>query len=107
MKLHPLTVYRFALGDCTNGGASAKSNTLYIPHPDGHVDPAQVDPSLIFTPEHRGGDYWAIVPTVDRPGTCGPMMGGNLALGDSRDGGRVYRVHDRFETWVAYEALSR
>jgi len=92
--------------DCTNGGASSKSNTVYVPCPDGHVtDP---DPALVFDPEHRGGNYWALTPRVQPIGQCGPMAGGNLAYTcDSRGKGMVYHIHDRFETWAQYESLSK
>lgn len=116
MKLLPLQVYRTryemldngAESDCTNGGVSAKHHTVYVICPEGHVDSDKVDPSLIFKPEHRGGNYWALIPTVTKPGMCGPMDGGNLAeTCDSRGKGIIYHIHDRFETWEQYEVLSR
>lgn len=116
MKLLPLSVYRCKydflgendsrVSDATNGGASAKSNTVYIEHPQGFIDDGKVDPNLIFTIEKRGPNYVALTQPA-REGFCGPMAGGNLAYTcDSRGAGVVYHIHDRFETWESYERLS-
>lgn len=75
-------------------------------HPQGHVDPEKVDKALIFEPQNRGGDYWALRPLVKDLQNVGPMHGGNLAQGDSRDNGRIYRIHDRFETPQQYRDIS-
>jgi hypothetical protein len=118
-KLIGLNVYRTrydfqngAESDCTNGGASAKANTVYIPHPEGYMRVKDVHPSLIFTPEQRGLNYWALKPAFpldkDDSRVIGPMDGGNLATTcDSRGGGLVYHIHDRFETAADYQAMSR
>jgi hypothetical protein len=115
-RLLPFHVYRTRYAnwndgaecDCTNGGVSAKNHTLYVPNPRGHFKVSEVDANLIFLPEHRGGNYHALVPYVEREGMCGPMAGGNLAATtDSRGGGMIYHVHDRFETWADYRAMSR
>jgi hypothetical protein len=117
-RLLSLSVYRTryesldngAESDCTNGGVSAKACSLYIPHPQGPFRVADVDARLIFIPEHRGGSYWALKPYVgQRDGRAiGPMDGGNLATScDSRAEGRVYHIHDRYETAEEYAALSR
>lgn len=116
-RLLALNVYRTryqnldngAESDCTNGGVSAKACSLYIPHPQGPFEVADVDARLIFIPEHRGGNYWALVPYVQPHDgrTIGPMSGGNLATScDSRAEGRIYHIHDRFETPGDYAVLS-
>ena len=117
-KLLGLTVYRprfdfmnGAESDGTNGGASAKANTIYIPHHEGYIEVSRVDPSLVFVPEKRGANYWALKPAFPRsegdPRTIGPMDGGNLATTcDSRGDGFIYHIHDRFDTPEDYRALS-
>lgn len=107
MKFLPVNVYRWSLGDCTHGGISAKENTLYVRHPEGIYTEDEVRPELRFTAENRGGHYWAIYPDVKPANAVGPMFGGNLAMGDSRHGDKVYRIHDRFETQAECDALSR
>ena len=119
IKLLGLSVYRsrhdFRDGadcDCTNGGDSAKTDTVYIPHDEGYIKLSEIDPSLVFTPEKRGANYWALKPAFPLPKgdprVIGPMDGGNLATtSDSRGGGFIYHIHDRFETSGDYEALSR
>lgn len=112
-RLLRMTVYRPVrdgfMGDidCTNGGVSGKNEAVYMVCESGNFKLSEVDPSLVFIPEHRGGNYWALSPYVVKPGHCGPMDGGNLAVGDGRANGIVYHIHDRFETWEHYNAISR
>lgn len=123
-----LTVYvarTIALGDCTNGGLSAKHDRLTVV---GYVDitgqrydlpeRAQVfeatddAPAALLVVRNIGGRILSIVPEDGAdPGARWYMMGGNYAsLGDSRlcdlarnlIGGAYYGavpIHDRHEEW--------
>jgi hypothetical protein len=57
-------------------------------------------------------EYLHLEPMFDRPeGVAGPMMGGNyITTSDSRFRGIANHplpVHDRFEAWEQYKALTR
>ncbi len=115
MNLLPLTVHRCALGDCTNGGVSSKMATIYVRHPEGFVPEGRTPKPLIFEAEDRSAGsltYWALKPVHPQGGAnsrlIGPMDGGNLAhTSDSRGGGLIYHIHDRFETPEENADLSR
>ena len=78
-NLISIDVYSSPYGDCTNGGISSKTKTLYIPCEDGPTKPK---------------------------GMVGPMAGGNLAYSSDSRVKRVYHIHDRFETQEMYDHLS-
>jgi len=105
-NLISIDVYSSPYGDCTNGGISSKTKTLYIPCEDGPTKSTNVDRSHIMLEEHRGGEYWAIKPVDEPKGMVGPMAGGNLAYSSDSRVKRVYHIHDRFETQEMYDHLS-
>jgi hypothetical protein len=115
-------VYRWSLGDCTNYGITSKHDSLYLYSGDrdecmkdaekeGIIDKALwLNKRILWGEKH----YFAeplVLPDIDGLG----MMGGNYVCScDSRYGrmiedpcSRPLPVHDRFETWAQYEALSR
>lgn len=109
-RLLSLYVYKFPLGDCTNGGVSGgDTKDVYIPCEDGHTKALSpyVDQRLILIPEQRGKDYWALRDAYEHPDMLGPMAGGNIAYSSDSRCKYVYHIHDRFETQVTYNALSR
>ena len=120
-KLLPVYVYRSrTIGDCTNGGASAKFDTLYVLCDEGFVDAdspemfAKQDSIFQVVPRtFRGMTSYHLEPIVP-PHGAGWMDGGNYAASCdgrfSRMVGDMYGavpIHDRQETWEQYEALSR
>lgn len=112
MGLH-LYVHRSALGDCTNGGVSAKHDTLCVVNIDGPFEPDGNSPPVLLENHVQG--CLRIVPAyrhstgrwLRAPGHF--MMGGNYAAtSDSRFsqkcesflGHRFYgavAIHDRQE----------
>lgn len=134
-------IYKDArLGDCTNGGISAKATGLTVVNVDGPFEPSDLYPAAmlvdspfggaILVPATRDAGHWEPVASGNR---CGPMFGGNIAdTSDSRwcDAVRSHvtgtlrkagitdriqsmafstsvRIHDRFESWEQYEAMTR
>lgn len=106
MKLLSLNVYRFPLGDCTNGGISGDVTTIYMVHDEGPFDANEIDDRLIFREEKRGENYYALVPIIQPKGKLGPMAGGNIAYSSDSRCKHAYHIHDRFETQELYNALS-
>lgn len=96
-----LTVFRFSLGDCTNGGLSSRSNAVYK---DCGKAECPVPREIRMREEIRGRNYLALV-AAPKDGMAGPMHGGNLAEGVDADR-TIYRIHDRFETWPEYDLMS-
>lgn len=107
-----VSVYRNAeIGDCTNGGLSAKHDALCVVNMEGPFEPSEKYPAFELVPSAVSGYH---LEPVDKPeGMCGPMCGGNLAsTSDSRfraGGNRLdaLRIHDRFESWEDHAMLSR
>jgi hypothetical protein len=98
-KLLGLSVHRFALGECTNGGISSKVHTVYIPCAEGPTSIEDVDPLTVFDVEQRGPNYFALKPRETLAQGRWSMAGGNLAhTSDSRGKGFIYHIHDRFES---------
>ncbi len=97
-------VFKFPLGNC--GGITDTEGSIYIPCNDGPDNFSEIDPKLIFIPEKRGADYWALKPLIQPSGQVGPMAGGNLAYSSDSRVRKVYHIHDRFDTWADYNRLS-
>ena len=111
-------VYRWSLGDCTNGGASGKYDTLYVECPGGYDELDESDERLFKIDTTAFGNP-ILVPKNKPSGVIGPMAGGNYgASSDSRFSRAVklatgcdfygaLPIHDRFETQQTYDMLSR
>jgi hypothetical protein len=115
-----VSVFRWGLGDCTNGGVSAGVGSLCVVNVPGPFDPCPAMPAFELV-EGPGGRGHAILRPVEakKPGMVGPMFGGNYAeTSDGRftealrdlTGAKFYGavpIFDRYETPADYEALSR
>ncbi len=104
----PISVYKFPLGNC--GGVTDFEKSIYIPCESGFIQFSKMtekEKNLIFIPEKRGNEYWALNPLFQPTGVVGPMSGGNLAYSSDSRCERVYHIHDRFETQSTYNAMSR
>jgi hypothetical protein len=115
-----VSVFRWGLGDCTNGGVSAVAGSLCVVNVPGPFNPSPALPAVELV-EGPGGRGHVILRPVEakNPGMVGPMSGGNFGYSsDSRfseaiqklTGSRHYgavSIHDRYETPDEYEALSR
>src|SRR5574343_112446 len=95
-----VSVYKFPLGNC--GGITDHVKTIYIPAENGNYKFSELNKELVFLPEKRGAEYWALKPLMQPVGMCGGMAGGNLAYCSDSRCERVYHIHDRFETWIQY-----
>ena len=99
-----------------NGGVSdtCREVTIVGPgFPERH-EPSETAPAVRLVKRVLGGKTAHYFEPVDQPeGMCGPMASGNYvhAYGDefSTEVGFYGAVplHDRFETWAQYEAMSR
>ena len=125
MKGLSVEILRNDLGDSTNGGVSSPKHSgkriLVVfdeAFTDGNFDLEECrgDPRFVCLQIVRRwtgteNEYLHVEPMFDQPeGMAGPSFGGNYVMGDSRFR-RIARyplpVHDRFETWEHYRALSR
>ena len=100
----PVLVYKFPLGNC--GGITDTEKYVYIPCETGPYKFEEINPELIFIPEQRGANYFALKPLLQPIGLVGPMAGGNLAYCSDSRCPVVYHIHDRFETQQQYDILS-
>lgn len=102
-----LCIYKFPLGKC--GGVTDEDDvkTIYVLNEEGNHKFKDIeDKRLVFYPEQRGEEYWAIKPMVAPVDMHGPMSGGNLAYSSDSRCKRVYHVHDRFETDETFNAMN-
>lgn len=121
-----VNILRSDLGDCSNRGATSpvRSKDKIVVVFDEAIDRGNYkledckdDDRFICLKVVRRwvgtpNEYLHVEPMFDRPeGVAGPMMGGNyITTSDSRfrDVARYpLPVHDRFETWEQYDALTR
>lgn len=114
-----VSIYRWCLGDCTNGGESSRAESVCVINIPGPFNPGPYLPAFELV-EGPGGKGHAILrPVKSQPGKIGPMFGGNFGYStDSRfsqalrdltglpHSGAVH-IHDRYETAEEYEALTR
>lgn len=115
-----VNVYRWDLADCTNNGITSKHSDLYLYDGDRNecianaMEQNIADRALYLVRRELWGEraYYAeplVEPKIDGP----HMMGGNFVYScDSRFGEMCgirlpLPVHDRYETWAQYDALSR
>ena len=119
-----VTIYRFALGDCTNHGASSRHNSMIAFDGDLNEIKEYVEKNKINIDRClylvKGEFPWAGIDdpyflplefALNKPNghIC---AGGNYCCGDSRwrdwFGHHLpIRIHDRLESWEQYETLSR
>ena len=112
-------VYRWGLGDCTNGGLSSGVGSLCVTNVEGPFKPGPAFPGVELVQGPGGPGHAILQDPRQRPGMVGPMFGGNYAeTSDSRfqealrkvTGARFYGavpIHDRWDTPEDHEALSR
>lgn len=118
VKALPMSVYyNKKYRDCANGGWTEENDELYVACEEGIFDVDENDPAL-FVLHKTSKDSVCLVPMSGGDG-AGPMAGGSFAYtSDSRVSRMVqkilgYRfygaisVHDRYETWEQYYALTR
>jgi hypothetical protein len=98
-KFISISVYKFPLGNC--GGITDHEKSVFIPSETGNYKFSDLEDKkhLIFYPEQRASDYWALKPLIQPEGMNGPMAGGNLAYCSDSRCKHVYHIHDRFESW--------
>lgn len=99
-------VYRWNLGDCTNGGISSKANTVIIPLiPTDEIDPSNLEngaldgvPVLEIVRRNIGGEYINFKSFGIKRHT---MMGGNFAYSCDARFSAISKypipIHDRIE----------
>lgn len=123
MKSLNVTIYRFALGDCTNNGVSSRHNSMVAF--DGDLEEIRqyaeskkidVDKCLyLVRRELWGENHFYFTPlefALNEPNGVVCMGGNYCCTSDSRWSEMVgdsnpRPIHDRFETWNQYEGLSR
>ena len=107
--------------DPTNGGASGRYDRILVVCPYGPDEVDGTEDNLFKAVSHKNsfGKTVVLEPYNQPEGMCGPMFGGNYAASsdsrfcrtiESEYGGDFYGavpIHDRFETWALYDALSR
>ena len=110
-------VFRWGLGDCTNGGESAEVESVCVVNVGGPFNPGPDRPAFELVQGPGGQGHAILRPVKSREG-IGPMFGGNFGYSsDSRfseaiqelTGSRHYgavHIHDRYETPEQYRALS-
>ena len=110
---HVKVLRESSLGDCTNGGASAKHDRLLVIGDNVDQRWDENDLSKIFVLVKRDlhdGPYYHIEPLNKPKNMVGPMFGGNYCTPDgSLRSITKYPIpiHDRFETQSQYDTLSR
>jgi hypothetical protein len=93
MNLISVDIFRNG-SNCSLNGISSKVNRLFIPSTRGNYKLEEVDRKLVFIPEHRGGEYWALK-HIDDNGRS--TYGGCLVYSSDSRCERVYHLHDRYE----------
>ncbi len=77
---------------------------------DGPAEPTEDAPAAVLSKNAFGNPILTPEPPL-RPNTAGPMFGGTYAASsDSRFKPGFYGavpIHDRYETWEQYDAMSR
>lgn len=96
--------------DATNGGISSICSVLYVASPYGTVPVDEKDPALLEEiPDSGtgGGTHLEPVNGHRGKGYTDWMYGGNVLHVERNGKDEFLRIHDRQETWEAYEGLSR
>ena len=99
-----LNVYRWGLGDCTNGGASATVKDICVVNIPGPFHPSDSTPAFVLA---RGPSRDPILKPAAGGTGIGPMFGGNFGhTSDSRLGEAVQDMTGR-RSWVALPIFDR
>ncbi len=114
MKVHVISaeIFRWSLGDCSNGGMSSRHKEVLIIVDRGmplEFDENNPPENLVVMEEgFMGHKYLRPFKSAD-PNKTGYMFGGNFAYSsDSRfPFDYPLGIHDREETWEEYEMLTR
>jgi hypothetical protein len=93
MKLISVDIYRNGT-DCSLNGISSKVDRLFIPAENGNYKLEEVNRALVFIPQQRGENYWALK-HIDDNGRS--MFGGCLVYSSDSRCKHVYHLHDRYE----------
>lgn len=117
-------VHHFAGADCTNQGASSRERGVQwviVEHEDGDLhEVSEHAPAMRIDRNYNVGGRLHLslepinpVSAYDAPAAdlCGPMNGGNWIeptgkLAEILDGWGKIKIHDRYETWAQYHAMS-
>jgi hypothetical protein len=114
-----VSVYRWDLGDCTNGGESSDVDSFCVVNIPGPFSPGTERPAFELVQGPGGQGHAILRPLQGRSGMVGPMFGGNFGYSsDSRFSEAVREVtgspgygavpiHDRYDTPEDYAALTR
>ena len=99
-----LNVYRWELGDCTNGGASATVKDICVVNIPGPFHPSDSTPAFVLA---RGPSRDPILKPAAGGTGIGPMFGGNFGhTSDSRLGEAVQDMTGR-RSWGALPIFDR
>lgn len=95
--------------DATNGGISARESTLFLRDPYGTEIVDTEDPRLLRFVQDAAGDGFHLEPVNGHKGSgYTPWTdGGNIAEVRRHRKTEYFRIHDRQDTWEAFEVLSR
>lgn len=112
-------IFRWSLGDCTNGGQSSGVKSVCVVNIPGPSNPGPDRPAFELVNGPGGKGHAILRPVSGKPDQIGPMFGGNFGhASDSRFSQAVreltgvahygaVHIHDRYETAADYESLTR
>ena len=112
-----VSIYRWGLGDCTNGGESAEVGSVCVINVPGPFEPRGNQPAFKLVKGPGGRGHAILHPVEEKPDHVGPMFGGNFGYScDSRWSEAVREItgsphygavaiHDRYETTEEYAAM--
>jgi len=116
MKVLPVSIFKPAMGDCSNGGISSRYKEILIPCETGFLDVDENDPPenlcKVVKRNLFGTTPYVHIEPWGKPEGAGWMYGGTIVdTSDSRfkrETGVDYPVHlhDRQETWKQYDLMS-
>lgn len=96
---------------CSNGGISSRVTEVTLVGPDiPQIFYVSAEaPAVKLVKRNIGGEYVHAEPVEQPEGVCGPSAGGAfIHSSDSRFPSKYpISLHDRFDTWEHYEALSK
>jgi hypothetical protein len=116
-----VNVYRWSLSDCTNGGVTARNNSMELfvdcTHDEAvaYCKEHNLDPNnqLILVRRDLWGENHDYAEPLMKPEHMAQTSGGNFIYScDSRfreytKSWQPIAVHDRFETWEQFDSMSR